>query len=642
MMGKEQAIDRHFGAAFLCILAAVTMAYGWGYRGVVGHEGGAMVPGALLGLVLCLGSGRLDWHRRAAVAGLFGAVGWAWGGSFSYMEQTMYTVSDSLPDVLYGYAALFLLGGLWAGVGGAVLGLSFRLPRSKLQQFVGPLVAISGAFLATYLYSFFDPETAKAVELISVNRFHDADWFAATTALAVSGLYWLARAKDRPATSVFFWGAVGWWIGYLSLTKFGGLLLAPPYRSEGWSGVLGILVVLVAYLVRQRNRAALMLSLYGIVGGGIAFPLAVFIRHPVRVSWGPFVHWGEKAQWKIAEEAFGFFMGLAIALGVVRLLRNGLAPTEEDEPPKRLDVFSVFVILVALLWVNLRRAPMEWIRQYNLERTGPVLGMMPWVWYTLGGALLTALALYALYLYWKNALAIAPATAFGKGALVLILLLWITVIGAFVQGHSGALNEGQVLVDGSFLVLATVATAMVLALSRKSYGATIPAPAKTPASDPCWRAGAFYWLTWASVPLLLLTFTALSMAMQDGPHPGARKRFGPEAYWRLQQAMLGQWDILYFVKNLAGAGQTTEGLVLARIEINPDHTVVAILSDGQRVENAHYWHHDSSLTFLDWHGRQPDHPDHGSAHMSLRDNHLYVAWPPRGKSKGYYVFKKPQ
>ena len=71
-----------------CALAATAMAYGWGYRGTVGHEAGAMVPGALLGLMLCLGSRRLDWHRRAAVTGLFAAVGWAWGGSISYMEQT--------------------------------------------------------------------------------------------------------------------------------------------------------------------------------------------------------------------------------------------------------------------------------------------------------------------------------------------------------------------------------------------------------------------------------------------------------------------------------------------------------------------------------------------------------------------------
>jgi hypothetical protein len=70
----------------LCLMAALVMAYGWGYRGIVGHEGGAMVPGALLGMAICLASGRGDWYRRTAVAGLFGAVGWAWGGSMSYME----------------------------------------------------------------------------------------------------------------------------------------------------------------------------------------------------------------------------------------------------------------------------------------------------------------------------------------------------------------------------------------------------------------------------------------------------------------------------------------------------------------------------------------------------------------------------
>jgi len=105
-------------------LASSAMAYGWGYRGIVGHEGGAMVPGAMLGMALCLGSGRPDWYRRAAVAGLLGAVGWAWGGSLSYMEHTLYAVSDSFPDVLYGYTMLFFLGALWAGIGGGVLGLA--------------------------------------------------------------------------------------------------------------------------------------------------------------------------------------------------------------------------------------------------------------------------------------------------------------------------------------------------------------------------------------------------------------------------------------------------------------------------------------------------------------------------------------
>ena len=41
------------------VLAGAIMGYGWGYRGTVGHEAGAMVPGALLGLALEFRDGRL-------------------------------------------------------------------------------------------------------------------------------------------------------------------------------------------------------------------------------------------------------------------------------------------------------------------------------------------------------------------------------------------------------------------------------------------------------------------------------------------------------------------------------------------------------------------------------------------------------
>ena len=194
------------GMFFLCALAAFTMAYGWGYRGTVGHEGGATVPGALLGLVLCLGAGRLDWYRRAAVAGLFAAIGWAWGGSLSYMEQTLYALSGSFPDVAYGYTMLFFLGGLWAGIGGGVLGLALTEARSELERLIRPFTWIAAAMLVEYLYFFFAPGHAEAFETLTVRQFHDGAWLGAATTLVVSGLYWWLRPKDRPATWLFFWG----------------------------------------------------------------------------------------------------------------------------------------------------------------------------------------------------------------------------------------------------------------------------------------------------------------------------------------------------------------------------------------------------------------------------------------------------
>ncbi len=43
------------------LLAGLTMSVGWGIRGDYGHEAGAMIPGALLGLAVCLAGGREDW-----------------------------------------------------------------------------------------------------------------------------------------------------------------------------------------------------------------------------------------------------------------------------------------------------------------------------------------------------------------------------------------------------------------------------------------------------------------------------------------------------------------------------------------------------------------------------------------------------
>ena len=111
------------------LLAGLTMSVGWGIRGDYGHEAGAMIPGALLGLAVCLAGGREDWWRRARVMGMCGAIGWAFGGQMSYGRIVGYTASSSLPDVFYGYACLFVIGGLWAGIGVGTVFLLRIAPR---------------------------------------------------------------------------------------------------------------------------------------------------------------------------------------------------------------------------------------------------------------------------------------------------------------------------------------------------------------------------------------------------------------------------------------------------------------------------------------------------------------------------------
>lgn len=616
------------------LLAASTMAYGWGYRGTVGHEGGAMVPGALLGLVLCLGSGRLDWYRRTAVVGLFAAVGWAWGGSLSYMEQTFYVTSDSRLDVLYGYAMLFFLGAIWAGIGGGVMGLALTESRSELRRFVRPFTALAAAYLVVYLYFFFMPAHNEAYVTFTVRHFHDGDWLPALIAVIVAGAYWAWRPADRHATELILFAAVGWWIGYLVLTKFGGLRLGPLHRSESWGGVLGILVVLLVYLARRANWAAFMLSLYGIVGGGLAFAFAVFFRHPLVVNWGPFQ--GRWPQWRIAEDTFGFFMAVAIGLGVLRLIRGGLAPADEDTRRTPLDVYAVFVLLVALIWINFRRHAEPWIAKSDEAVANPFLGIPAWGWFVAAGALATGPVLFGLYRYAQGHRDLVPPTAFGKGLYVTLALLGLTLVGYTFDDPPNAAS-----ITGHLVLWVPVALTVYLLLGHvgRAEQAVIPSGG-VPKSDPCWKVGPRYWGVWAAAALCLVAFTELSMAMQDGPHPHmGRMRFGEDAYWRQTARMLGTWEAQGMAQRLEDTDWDAENRPIVRLEFDEYRNVQAANAAGERTE-AHRWFLKNQYTWLHWYGKEANHAEQAEVPLQFRDNRIYIQWPPATGRDGYLVFER--
>ncbi|HRI86874.1 MAG TPA: hypothetical protein PLJ47_05010 [Candidatus Hydrogenedentes bacterium] len=620
----------------MCALAAIVMAFGWGYRGVTGHEGGAMVPGAMLGLAVCLASQRLDWHRRAAVAGLFAAVGWSWGGSLSYMEHTLFAVTDSWPDVLFGYAMLFFLGALWAGIGGATLGLAFTLKRSRLEQFARVFTTVCASFLTIYLYFQFNEAARTGYELFTADNFHDGEWLAAIIVPMAACTHLLARRADRHAAFVFLWCALGWWIGYLTLTKFGGLVLAPPFRSESWGGVLGLLIALMIYLVFAKNRAAMLLCRYGILGGGLGFMFAVFLRHPIRIAWEPIAPIADQLpQWKIAEELFGLFMGVALALGVSRLERHGLAAVHEDRPRKPLDIYAVFVMLIALMWVNLRRAPMDWIHRYKVIANEPTLGIMPWLWFVAGGIVITAVALYALYLYARNELSIAPRTAYGKGALVLILLLWLSAIGGFIQHFPSNHRGGHMLVDASFVFLCALGSLLLL----KSRPAHEPLGAHVSPSDPLWRPAAGHAIAWACAIVSIFAVSGISMAMQEGPAEGARLRFGENAYWRQQLAMVGAWKTIGLADSEQGEPVASESVDIASIEFRPNRSVILTTKNGEVDATSHRWFYMNSRTHIEWNANVAD-ANHETLPLNLYKHRVYVPWPPQSPTGQFLVLEK--
>ena len=172
---------------------ALSLSLGWGIRGNFGHEYGAMIPGALAALSAILLSGRLDWHRRFADFALFGALGWSFGGSISYMQVVAYTHSGHSPSVLYGFACLFVIGFLWAALGGAGTAMPAVADRSFLSALYLPMGVVF--FLWWLQGAEIEPWLRRRGYEVS---WYDTDWMAATLALA-GGLIACRRAPPaRP------------------------------------------------------------------------------------------------------------------------------------------------------------------------------------------------------------------------------------------------------------------------------------------------------------------------------------------------------------------------------------------------------------------------------------------------------------
>ncbi|MBN1508119.1 MAG: hypothetical protein JW955_14805 [Sedimentisphaerales bacterium] len=499
------------------ILSGLAMSVGWGFRGDYGHEAGAMVPGALLGLAICLSSGRADWWRRAAIMGMGGAIGWAFGGQMSYGKIVGYTAGSSLLDVSYGYACLFLIGGLWAGVGSAILAMSVTQPRSYLEQFARPLVMLG---LAWFVLSM----TGATDRLVGRWSLNDTDWVGALSAVAVSGVCAVVFARDRSACALIAILAAGWWAGYLVLAGLLGLHMTPP-RSDNWAGSVGLFATLLAYLLRRRDRTAVMLAGWGVLIGGIGFALGDFANMLGRAQWGPIGRYEVLHgldYWKWMEQGFGLIMGLGVGTVFLRNVRADLAAPREDSQGKRLAVVSLLFLLIVMMWLNLSKNISNWANGKHIPPG--VLGADSALWFLLIGALLAGVMVVAIVQHRRGRLPLAPASDFGRTQILFLLILWIAVIGAFTQALPGLSGRGVFLVQASFLITAGVCSLIVVSLRGQAQPQL--AEPRQP-SEASWRLGWTFWACLCLVPLLLFVTAYLTVASHDGPLPHSQVRFSP-------------------------------------------------------------------------------------------------------------------
>lgn len=161
------------------ILVGLSLSIGWGVRGNFGHEYGAMLPGALAALAGVLVFGQRDWLNRLGYFPLFGALGWAFGGSISYMQVIAYTHSGHWPSVVYGFSGLFVIGFLWAAMGGLGTVWPAEASGRRLSSFFRPLTWVISAWILLHFFLIW-------LSKVEASYIDDRTWQR-----QASALYWL-------------------------------------------------------------------------------------------------------------------------------------------------------------------------------------------------------------------------------------------------------------------------------------------------------------------------------------------------------------------------------------------------------------------------------------------------------------------
>ena len=237
-------------AWYWCVLGAIAMSLGWGLRGSIGGGSlGAMIPGAMIGLVLCV---LLDRRSDAGLIAAFAAIGVGFGGQETYGQ----TVGLSLQPETFWWAILgfVIKGAVWGLLGGAFIGIALDRARYTTPQLLaGFAIMVLGTWLGwQYL------NNPKLIYFSNrLDRPREELW----AGLWLGGLLLLAWLRSRVPSLFALYGTIGGGIGFgvgASLQPLGGA--AWPGMPLGWwkameltfGGLLGLAYVLCAWRLRDQ------------------------------------------------------------------------------------------------------------------------------------------------------------------------------------------------------------------------------------------------------------------------------------------------------------------------------------------------------------------------------------------------------
>jgi hypothetical protein len=411
----------------LVLLTGLSMSVGWGVRGQFGHEYGAALAGALGAMAVALCSGRDDWHRRIGYFAVFGAIGWAFGGSMSYMKVVAFAHSPDSATVLYGYANLFVVGFLWAAPGGAGTALPAFLNRDQLTGIYVPMSAVFGGWLLRDIFVDLFRSSLRGM------------WFMQGLGITVAIIAVLVviavRRRMDMGSSLVLHLCVGWWIGFLVLVRLCGLHMSPP-REDGWAGMAGLVAGLLLFCRRYRLGGVGFASLATGFLGGIGFALGQAVKM-TGISTGLQTNWHS-----VMEQTQGMLHGVALAIAMGLLLRRSPLMKDDFQVRRWTEAYSVVFVLWLLTYLNFRRSPGNWLpliqsmpeRMYGIAGAAQFLPSRGFIgWFEMAFLALGAALVWLLVIHLRHGLALVPATWLGKSQLLYFAFLWTTVFINFAD-----------------------------------------------------------------------------------------------------------------------------------------------------------------------------------------------------------------
>jgi hypothetical protein len=240
--------------SYWCVLGAVTMSLGWGLRGSIGGGSlAAMIPGAMIGLVLCLLLGR---QSDSGLIAAWAAIGIGFGGQETYGQ----TVGLSLQPETFWWAILGFVvkGAAWGLLGGAFIGLALDRPHyTNRQLLAGFVIMVLGTWLGW--------RCLNNPKLIYFSNRLDQPREELWAGLWLGGLLLLAWLRSRVPSMFALYGAIGGGIGFgvgASLQPMGRAVWAG--MPLGWwkameltfGALLGLSYVLCAWSLRGQLAGA--------------------------------------------------------------------------------------------------------------------------------------------------------------------------------------------------------------------------------------------------------------------------------------------------------------------------------------------------------------------------------------------------